>query len=449
MKAEEAIAALVDSLRERVRQRGSFADASVAMGENRNFLAAQVRTGRIQVGSFLKGLEALGDPLPTESFHTAFCRLDTDPAEILEAARERQKPAPDQYFREMAPRIARLEAPRPAANPPWQSRARKIEKLDQLRRRDRETAKMKLQRLITGMVERLETSGGPPKAYGELAWSLGVLAALHRYAGRRGDALDLLQAARPLTLLAGSSAAEGDWFVRAAILLVDLSRNARAHQFLLEAGSLFFLAGDTAKQAEAEIGRAHVLTHAGLHRASKSLLIQVLAVLEPGHLEARLLAHQILAKNLREMGHLAQACDHLAAAIELVGDDDLARASCLWSRGKLLDKLGDPNGAKAAFREALPYFARLTGAAELAELSMEYAKLLIQEGRRPELQELAAHLSGWIYELRGNRKLRDVVADFTALIELNELSELALQEIVRRIFQSKSDRLVRTEIPHV
>jgi hypothetical protein len=117
----------------------------------------------------------------------------------------------------------------------------------------------------------------------------------------------------------------------------------------------------------------------------------------------------------------------------LANEDIMARASCLWDRATLFGRLGDVSSAVASYYEVLPLAAKFTGAAELAELAMEYAKLLWKEGRRPELQVLAADLSGWIEELRSTSKLRAVIEDFAALIELNRLSEEAFLDILNRI----------------
>lgn len=447
MRAEEDYVAYKNVHGEQIQQESSYRKASSLMGRQEGYLGDQAREGNLSIYDALHSLEVVGHPLPRETFHTAFCQLDTDPALILEAAREHQHLAPDLYFREIAPRLKMLVAagPTPAAN--YRSRAKKIVELDELRRQDRHQAKEKLQRLISGLVERLEqTATRPPRAFGELAWALGVLAAVHRYAGRRSDAVDLLVAAYRLCLMADDFGDEGDWFVRAGLLLVDLCRNDRAHQFMLEAGSNFFLANAAAKQVEAEISRAYVLSHARLYSASIRVLERMLPLLTVEQVDLRCFAHQTLAKNFRELGNLAEASKHLSMAIGLIRDD-LARASCLWTQANLLNRLGQVSKAIASYREALPFIAKASGAAELAEMSMEYAKLLVRERRRPELQSLAADLSGWVHQLRGTRKLRDIIDDFTALIEVNKLSEVHLQKIVERILASKSVPRKRTEIP--
>lgn len=440
MKAEEAGAAFEEAYDAEVGQYGSYRQASLLMGRPETYLRGQLRRGEMGVRCALRGLEVMGAPMPEEVFHTAFCRLDTDPVRILEAARERQAMEPDVYFRGLAPRLKKLaEAGATAAGGQLYSRAGKIAQLDKLRRSDRHQAKAKLQRLISGLVERMESTGErPPQSFGELAWALGVLAAIQRYAGRRGDAVDMLALAWPLGLLADQRMTEGDWFLRAAFLLVDLNREARAYQFLHEASGKYLLAGSTEKQLVAAIGRAYVFTHSGAHAASIALLGQVLPALAEDQVEARRFAHETIAKNLQETGNLSGASWHLSKAISLLGEDLLSRGSCLWRQAKILFALGDTPAALACFAEALPLCAKLTGAAELAEMAMDYAKVLVKERRWPELRTLAANLSTWIQALHGTRKLLNIVDDFVALVELNRLCSKNLAEIVARIQSSKS-----------
>ncbi len=450
MRADDVTRRFEEAFRDRAKRVGTLALAGEVIGHSAGYYSGRMTPGGAGLGLAepLLSLERMGDPMPEEVLHTAISRLDADPAGILLAAREHQKKiAPDLYFREARPRLEALIAAGPTAEGDWSSRAGKIAKLDKLRRRDRQAAKLKLQELISNALDRLEATGVRPRqAFAELASALGVLAALQRLAGRRDDAMDLLLAARPLSVLANDLVAEGEWFLKAAFLLVDLSRDSRAYQFLLEANSLFFLCGATARQAATVVARGYVLTHAGFHSASQKILEPVEPLLPRLDTENRLSVHQTLARNFRELGDLSRACEHLAKALELVGNDLLARASCLWSQAALFTRLGETAKALASFREALPLLATLTGAAELAEAAMLYAKLLLREQRRPELRALAADLSGWIQDLRCNRKMRDIIDDFTGMVDLNQLNQESIVDLVERIQDVKSLRFPQTEM---
>jgi tetratricopeptide (TPR) repeat protein len=390
-----------------------------------------------------KSLELMGHPRPLEVLYTAISEIDTDPALILLAAREQTKVAADLYFREARPRIEALIAAGPTPEGEWSSRAAKIKKLDKLRRRDPQAAKVKLQELINNALDRLETTAiRPRQAFAELAAVLGVLAALQRLAGRRNDAMDLLLVARSLSLLA-DDAAEGEWLLTTAFLLVDLNRNTRAYQFLLEAHSLFFQAGLPHRQAATLVTQGYVLTHSGRHAASRKVLERVLPLLPATDIEGRLAAHQLLAGNCQALGEIERALQHIDAAVKLVDDDLLARASCHWVRARLLVELTEVPRALHSYREALALHARISGAAELAEMAMEYAKLLIQEGCRPELRSLAADLSRWIFELGANRKLSAIIEDFTSLVALNDLTDVALGRIRDQLKAAKTRKRQR------
>ena len=140
---------------------------------------------------------------------------------------------------------------------------------------------------------------------------------------------------------------------------------------------------------------------------------------------------------------LAGAQRHLDASIELVGDDLLALAAALRRRAKLAIRLGDTNLALISFEGALPLYARLTSAGDVAEVALEYAALLLQQGRRPELRALAADVSGWVHELQGNSRLRDTAADFKSMVDLGALDPEALEGLGLRVVKAKVGPRIR------
>jgi tetratricopeptide (TPR) repeat protein len=449
MRVEDAELHFDSGFREGVKAFGkTLTEAGQVIGHSVSYYSRLMTEegGSLNWQQSTESLELMGHPLPLEVLFTSITEIDTDPALILLAAREQTKIAADLYFREARPRIEALIAAGPTPEGEWSSRAAKIKKLDKLRRRDPQAAKVKLQELINNALDRLEATGVRPRqAFADLAAALGVLAALQRLAGRRNDAMDLLLVARPLSLLANDLVAEGEWFLKAAYLLMDLSREVRAHQFLSEASWLFFVGGVPARQAATLVTRGLFLEKAGRYEASRKILEPVLPLIPVEDVDFRLSAHRSLATNFQKLGDLPRACEHLTAAIALVGDDLLARASCLCSRARLLHQLGDAPGALFCYEEAMPLYAKLTGAGELAELAMEYAAVLLKHGRRPELRRLAADLSCWVQELRVNRKMRDIVDDFTSMVELDELNTESLAGILRKIVRTKPLSPRRTE----
>lgn len=415
----------------RLKKFGSQRQICEAMGEGPCYLSGQDRNELgLREHDYVRLLATCKVRRPQEVFYEGTVELIVDPTEILEYAREHQKLEPDTFLEAMRPQLLRLESAKLKAGGVWQSREAEILALDRLRRRDRDRAKHRLQLLLISALDRLTRGILPVRGVFELCCIVLVLAALYRLAGRRDDAVDWLCLIWPLVRKTGNLLLYGLWYQKAAYLLVDLHYCARADDFILKAQDCFSLANANRERLRSLVDRAYVLTHWGHHQESKERLLRALPLLPHDDLEGRLSAHQTLGKNLQELGDLEGARKQLDAAIDLVGDDNLAHATCLWRRGRLLVTLGDIPAALASFAKALPMFAYLTSAGELAEMGMEYAGLLRQEKRRPEMLSLAADLAGWIEQLEGNLKLRDLIADFKALIEFNKLTTQKFEELL-------------------
>ncbi len=439
MDAEEGAERVKKIYTLQVKKRGSQAKASRRMGKGTPYITEQLQhESGLRARDQLDSLSVLGCRLPQEVFHEALYSLETDPADMLEFSREFQKLPMDPFLLELKPRLEALATAGSGTAGNWPSRVQEVQQLDFLRRRNRGLAKEQLEQLLLAMLAELEAGGPPPRqGLAELISALGVLAAIHRLAGRRDDSMDVLLPAWPLARLAQSPKARAEWYQKAAYLLVDLDNNTRAYHFLLEAHRLYDIAGTEGCRLRTLVDSAYVLTHAGYHEESRAILESLLSRLPEADFENRLSAHQILGKNFQAAGNLVAARKHLDLAIDMVGQDLLARASCLWRRGKLLIELGDTSRGLDSFAEAMPLHATLTGAGELAELGMEYAEVLVKEGRRPELRTLAADLAGWLDLLKANMKLRAAIADFHSLIELDELNLSNLGKILQAIRVAK------------
>ncbi len=439
MDAEEGAARVKEIYRDQVKKRGSQAEASRLLARSSTYVNGQLKhAAGLRAGDQLLSLQKLGCCLPQEAYHQALFPLDTDPAAMLEFAREHQKLSMDRFLSKLRPRLLALAGATTEVASDWPSRSEEIRQLDLLRRRDRDQAKTQLQQVLLEMVEELEaTKAKSRQGLSELTRALGVLAAIYRLAGRRDDAVDVLLPAWPLARLAQSPQAKAEWYQKAAYLLVDLGNNPRAYNFVLEAHRFYDIAGAEVSRLGTLVDSAYVLTHAGYHAQSREMLEPLFPRLPEADIEVRLAAYQLLAGNLQALGDLAGACDYLGAAIELVDGDLLAHASCLWRRGKLLLELGDIPRALDLLAEAMPLNAKLSGAAELAELAMEYAGVLVKEGRRSELRSLATDLAVWLDQLRANLKLCEAIADFHSLIEVDALDDCALAAIVGQIQATK------------
>lgn len=424
---------------ERLEASSSCQEASRRLGKHETYLKDQARCDRsFRNGDIDEALWAVGYRKLDEFHYRVYEPLEPDPLAALELMREHQGLKPDPLLEEMRPRlVALVDAPATAAVP-WESGEAKVRQLDLLRRRDRTQATARLEVLLHDVFGRLDKyTVKPLRGIAELCLIVFVFATTYRLAGRRDDASDWLELTWPLVKKVGGFLLRGEWFQRAAYLLVDLSYPTRAFHFLKEALTCFTLVGDIGKCQRALVDMAYVLTHADQHERSRQMLEEVLPQLPESDRENRLAAHQLLAGNLRALGDLSGARHHLDEAIILVGDDGFAHGTCLWRLGKLLLSEGDTKGALVKFGASMPLFARFCGAAELAETGMEYAGLLLQEGRRPELERLAADLCRWIDQLKGHQRLRDMINDFQARLTMNELNEQTFKGLLAQLEAAK------------
>ena len=440
MGAEEDAGKVREVYRARTKKLGSKAAVGRQLGEGEQYAYDLDRNDDgMRTGDLLLVLELMGCPLPPEVYHEALFSVDTDPAAILGYAREAQRLPPDPFVEWLKPQLAALAAAGPTAGQlEAPSLVPEIRRLDRLRRRDRPLAQERLQMQIAFALERLGASR-PRPALGELAIALGVFAVVQRLIGRRDDALDLLVLARPLAVAASDPKVEAEWYQKAAYLLVDLSRCSRADEFILRAHMLYDQAGAEIERLRCQVDRAYIYYHLKKYSVSMKMLEDVLPRLFPADTEYRHSAHQVLALNFYSLGDERAARDQLDLAIALVGDDYFAKAYTLTSRGELLAKSGELEAGLACYREALPLLAKVTGAGEVAEAGMAYARLLLEEEeRRPELLALAADLSGWMQSLDGNLKLRAAIEDFQALIPLDQLDQQTFAEILRLVTEAKN-----------
>lgn len=434
MEAENAGKILRPVYLKKVDQNGSLASGSRGLGEDDAFLAGQKDDVRgLRPRDAQMSLKVMGVPMPEELYHEAYFSEPKDPSAILRYSRENQKLKPDPLLTELTPLLADLAAAGPTPEGEWESLSDEIRALDQLRRRDRQKAYQGLGGVLLRALGKLRGEARPSQAFSDLSSALGTLAAIFRLAGRRDDAVDVLSLAWQLAFLGDDAKVVAEWHQKAAYLLVDLQRGARAEEFIARAHLLYDYCGCENERLRTLVDHAYVLTQRFEYAQALTLLGPAIERLPPGDIEGRIAAHQCMAVSYQAQGRLHEACAHLDRAIVLIGDDELARAYCLARRADLLASCGDPNGAIETYRVCLPLFASLTSAVELAELAMEYAVLLLAEGRRPELRQLAADLSGWLTKLRSNLKLRAAIENFHALTGLDDLDVEALKEIRRQI----------------
>lgn len=434
MNVMDWTARLVATFERRIERRVTYAGLSRLWKRGKTFaikLKAHVRGPRL--GDVLRSLELAGDEKPQDVFHQAVETVPRDVVGILACNREHQGLEASPFLVAMAPRLLALaDAPREAGR--WRSRLAAIRRAEQLRLADHPRAIGKLEGLVALGLRLLERRASrPAAALGDLACALASLAAVYRQSGRRDDALDALLLAHPLTLAADDPKVEGIWRQKAAYLLVDLDRCDRAQEFLEEAATLLSIAGAPGKQVEVLVDLGYVLSHAGRSEEAYKWLRRVLPLIPQEDTGNRFAARQLLALQLERLGQSSEALDQLEIAEFLVGGDKLALASLQWSRARLNVKLGESEKAIESYRAAGSLYEKHGSEALVATLTFEFAKLLIEENRRPELLELTAGSSRWLNEAQRNRKIQEAFEDLAALAVMNNLGIKALQDLQKSL----------------
>lgn len=430
-RVKEWTARLANVFGERIGLRTSESALSERMGQSRGFVnkvKAHARGGRI--ADLLHSLEALGDEMPTDLLHQAFEQVPVDAVAVLSCSRQRQSGLkPNRFLERFGPRLRALieQGPTPGN---WRSQGETLRAFEKLRFNDRELSRAKLEFFVGTAVSLLEKLGSRPQAaFADLACALGSLAAAHRVGGRRDDALDLLLLAHPLAILSDDPLAEGSWYQKAAFLLVDLGRCDRAYEFVQEAAMLFFVTSGAGRQAELQVDLAYVLCHAGRGSEALKVLKRVLPLVPTNDRETLLSAHQLRAIEFRKLGRYAEASEELGRAMALAVDGHLGSASLHWSKAKLAILMKDSETALQSFQEAIKLHLLHGNTADVAELTFDYAEFLLGENRRSELRALVDTISCWASEIKGSRRVREVLENFVALDELRKLDAASIIEV--------------------
>lgn len=411
-----------------------------ALSEKLNFARGQVNKVKMhrrggRPGQLMHCLLELGDEQPLDLYHEAFETVPPDFPAILACSREYQQGmAPSPFLEAIRPRLLALAALGVSEVGRWPRQLAAIRRFERLRSSDRQLGEAKLEwfvRLVVGLLER--RGACPAGAFADLACALAALAATYRIGGRRDDGHDALQLAYPLSELANDPLTEGIWHQKIAYLLVDLDRCDRAYEAVKAAGTCFIAAGAMAEQAQTLVDEAFVLTHAKQSQAALKVLRRALRILPVADAEYHFALHQLMFMQLQRLGRYEEAEAELSRAFELAGNFKLGMAALHWGRAALAVQMKEPARALNEFERALELYRRFGSAADVAEVTFEYAELLLQLGLKAELKKLVAGTSKWTLEIKGHRKIRQVLESFTALAHLKRLDAASLAEVRKEL----------------
>lgn len=445
MNAEDAAGRLKVVHWDRLKRLGSLAETSRRMGEKDGYLSGQRENPQgMRVQDAFVSLEIVGNPMPEELVHEAYFSEPKDPAGILLYSRPYQGLKPDSLLIRIAPRLEALAAADPVAHGDWRSVRNKIREIDRLRRRDRQAAYKKVRYLLNTAINKLTGAARPATAWVQLCSALGVLAAIYRLAGKLDDAVDLLALTQSLVRKTRDARAKAEWYQKAAFLLVDLGRHARAEEFVMQAHKFFDLSGSSMDRLGALVDLAYVFTHAQRHQESLDLLELVLPQLNEQDRDSRIAAHQICGKNLQEMGNYVAAGEHFDRALALTDEKEMARAYCLSMKVHFLLASGELSLALTTYPEYLDRFARFGGLNTVIKSTLEYLYWLRKKGpwveSRQELEVLTIRLRGWMGYLNAEYRLRAAAESLRALIEFGRLDDDSIFSILEEISSSLRGR---------
>jgi len=448
--AEEELERLRTVYLDRLKRRGSLAEGSRRMGEDEGFLAGQKEHERgMRSLDVLLSLHQLGVVTPEEYYHEVHFSGPENPAGILLYSREFQEMKPDALLVELAPNLVKLAtAGATGADQEWSSTKESLRDLDRLRRRDHHAACSELRRYLNQMIGDLAGPRRPNQAFEDLCSALGILAAIYRLSGRRDDAVDLLALTWPLVVQASAPGATAAWYQKAAYVLIDLDRHKRAEEFIQKAHFYYDVAGSTTDRLRTLVDYGHLLIQTKRPAEAIALLKSIEPSMANADHESQFSFHQIMACSYSDLGDYSTTHAHLERAVEMAGDETMARAYCLSTKVCVQFEVGDIEGGFITYREFLELFAKVTGSAQLTERALDYAARLTNADSWTKLEELRAlgrKLRGWIESLKGTHTARAAVENFQALIEFERLDEAtvtAIREQIRKKPRRRRDSSV-------
>ena len=214
-----------------------------------------------------------------------------------------------------------------------------------------------------------------------------------------------------------------------ASLRIDQRRFAEARKLLDEAHDLYIEAGDSHLAGRVLLSQSHACLVANEIDAAIPLIQKAEALIEPGR-EPRLLlcARHNLLDNLSKAGRFAEARDLLPQVQEIsrTAGSRLDHVRLRWIEARIASGLGEADDARAAFSEARQGFLDQGIAYDAALVSLEFAVVLLQDGRTAEVRELAAEMIPIFQSQEIHREALASLAVFQAAAALDQATvELA------------------------
>lgn len=433
---------MLEVLREAVSRSTSARSLSEQLGHAHNYVR-RLLSGEIplQMETLLGVLGTLGFP-PELFFEQVFQgRATADPVAVLKFYREGDGLPRDPFLDEIEPRVESLleRLLDPCADvEDWSA---ELDQLEEQRFEDREGAKDALESLALTILDRCEglENDIPSQHVADLARAFSIWAVIQRVSGYRDNSCDMyVQVFRLVQRVGHHHETIAECYQRASYLLRDLDARRAGLLFLREAGDSYLKAGSVGGLGKVLVDNGNLLIEIGENATAASEFRAALKLLDQDAARSRAAAHSSLATILEEENRPTEAMLEIRYACDLYSDRaDIASAQLRVIRGRVARKLGLNSEAEDSFLEAIQVYELAGHPGYILFAGLEYAGLLLAEGRTKRLAQLADEMFSIGRFFRKNRLIDTALMEFVRMAKWGELTE-ELLELTRRRLETAS-----------
>lgn len=363
-----------------------------------------------------------GRPAPATPFEAP------QPAQLLARLREKGAEKNSPFLGQLAPwldgigRKPLLEIRKPMV---WRAT---LMVLEEERTRDWRKTRRRLERYALALARRL--AGPDPVTRNdlvELASLIAAWAAVQRVAGWRNQALDALQIAFVLAERSADVWTQGFCFQKAAYLTHDLGHNQLALILIERAALCYGEAGTPDDLARILIDRGYFSFFCGRKEEALRLLESGLRKVDRNQRLYVVAAHLTLARIFRERGDRSRARQELRAAIDCHLADSIEVAYISWEAAKQEREFQDAAEAEKLLKTSFRLFVHHGHSGDLAFVALDWAEILLETGRLPELKRLVRDVLKRLETMA--RAIRGLAKPFENLAALLALGGLGKAEL--------------------
>ncbi|MEM1177535.1 MAG: helix-turn-helix domain-containing protein [Acidobacteriota bacterium] len=429
---------ILSTLRELIEHHSSSRCVAEQMGQAHNYVARILRgETKLRLDTLERILETLGVP------HRLFMQMvlagrpnEADAIGLLRFLAGSDEPA-EPFLTDIRPTLDVLLRMPLVDDETYPRHAAELDRLERLRRSDKEGAEAGLKSLI------FEILTDPPvpvprQMLEDLGEALAVFGTVQRFLGRQLDSACALQAALRVGARAGRPRGLAHVFRKAAFLMREYGQAAIGIQYLEHARELFLRVGDTRRCFEIFSDRASFWVNMGeIGRARQDFLtaVSLLPEDEPVQVYG---AYAGLAFCYQEEGNAQAALDAIEKAEAIhSGEGDIAFAYLVWNRAKLAVEVGEPTVARLQFRRAIDLLVQYSDPIDGALCALDLCGLLIEMGEVSEVKGLAELMLSWLPAFQGQRVADAVITEFIRCAKWGEVTSRFLAGARRRLKQSR------------